>query len=105
MQIFVEKIYNIQVARYGVGADNISLYTPPLVTIQLQSEAHGQPSAVAVRKIVSFMMVDCRPGRCLLQWLNDGSNGDKSFVLCINWFNIRFMNKRFDPILNMGDVC
>ena len=25
-----------------------------------------------------------RPGRCLLRWMNDGSNGVKSFVLGLN---------------------
>ena len=33
------------------------------------------------------MMVDCRHGQCFLQWLNDGSNGVKSFVLCIKGFD------------------
>ena len=42
--------------------------------------------------------MESRPGRRLLQWLNDGSNGVKSIVFCTNWYKVKSRNKRFGPI-------
>ena len=38
-----------------------------------------------------------RPGRCLLQWINDGSIGVKSFVHGLNLRPIDAEDKGFDP--------
>ena len=39
-----------------------------------------------------------RPGRCLLRWLANGSNGVKSFVPGHNFIQLNQEDKRFDPI-------
>ena len=38
-----------------------------------------------------------RPGRCLLRWMSDGSNGVKSFVHGLNSRHIDAEDKGFDP--------
>ena len=46
---------------------------------------------------MKFWIVHCRPGRCLLQWINDGSSGVKSFVHGLNLRPINAEDKGFDP--------
>ena len=43
------------------------------------------------------LIVSERLGRCLLRWLNDGSNKVKSFVLGLNIGPIDAEDKGFDP--------
>ena len=44
-----------------------------------------------------FWMISCRPGRCLLRWMNDGSNGVKSFVQGLDFRPIDAEDKGLDP--------